>query len=259
MYYLQTRYYDPETGRFINADGLVSTPTGLLGGNMFAYCNNNPVMLSDPSGCYATLRRGSSGGDVSAMQNLLNGHGAGLAVDGKFGPLTRAAVKNYQRANGLKVDGICGQQTWGSLLKVTRNDTREISSAVLPYLRVAAEGRKLIAVFGYMGMPGALNMFYSWMNHGAIWDVKLKAVWESTIGTTFPGVGVKVQFDRMMATPEEIGNYMYGYIGAAFGFSLDTLYFGSYYAAGFPGGGPKLYNEFYDWGYIQKGYWAAFG
>jgi len=50
LYYLQTRYYDPETGRFINADGLVSTPTGLLGGNMFAYCNNNPVNYSDSNG-----------------------------------------------------------------------------------------------------------------------------------------------------------------------------------------------------------------
>ena len=59
MYYLQSRYYDPETGRFINVDGLVSTG-GFLGFNMFAYCKNNPVMLSDPSGCkpgdwYATL------------------------------------------------------------------------------------------------------------------------------------------------------------------------------------------------------------
>ena len=50
LYFLQTRYYDPETGRFINADGLVSTGTGVLGHNMFAYCDNNPVMYSDPTG-----------------------------------------------------------------------------------------------------------------------------------------------------------------------------------------------------------------
>jgi len=54
LYYLQTRYYDPETGRFINADGLVDTGTGVLGHNMFAYCDNNPVMLSDPSGTCPT-------------------------------------------------------------------------------------------------------------------------------------------------------------------------------------------------------------
>ena len=52
MYYLQSRYYDPEMGRFINADSLVSTGQGLLGNNMFAYCNNNPVSMKDISGKY---------------------------------------------------------------------------------------------------------------------------------------------------------------------------------------------------------------
>ena len=50
LYYLQSRYYDPELGRFINADAFASTGTGLLGYNMFAYCNNNPANRSDPKG-----------------------------------------------------------------------------------------------------------------------------------------------------------------------------------------------------------------
>ena len=50
MYYLQSRYYDPNTCRFINADGYVSTGQGLTGYNMFAYCGNNPVMRVDPTG-----------------------------------------------------------------------------------------------------------------------------------------------------------------------------------------------------------------
>ena len=50
LYYLQSRYYDPEVGRFINADGLVATGQGLLGNNMFAYCNVNPVNYSDHCG-----------------------------------------------------------------------------------------------------------------------------------------------------------------------------------------------------------------
>lgn len=49
-YYLQSRYYNPEWGRFINADGYVSTGTGILGYNMFAYCNNNPIMFVDTAG-----------------------------------------------------------------------------------------------------------------------------------------------------------------------------------------------------------------
>ena len=49
-YYLNSRYYDPSVGRFINADGIIGANDGLQGYNMFAYCNNNPVMGYDPSG-----------------------------------------------------------------------------------------------------------------------------------------------------------------------------------------------------------------
>ena len=47
FYYLQSRYYDPSIGRFINTDSYVSTGTGFLGYNMFAYCNNSPVEYID--------------------------------------------------------------------------------------------------------------------------------------------------------------------------------------------------------------------
>ena len=49
-YYLQSRYYDPEMGRFLNADNQLELQSSLLGGNMFAYCANNPVNASDPTG-----------------------------------------------------------------------------------------------------------------------------------------------------------------------------------------------------------------
>ena len=48
FYYLLTRYYNPVWGRFINADGQLNG--GLLGYNMFAYCENNPVRHTDPFG-----------------------------------------------------------------------------------------------------------------------------------------------------------------------------------------------------------------
>lgn len=50
LYYLQSRYYDPEVSRFINPDAYASTGQGILGTNMFTYCRNNPVNLYDPSG-----------------------------------------------------------------------------------------------------------------------------------------------------------------------------------------------------------------
>ncbi|MBR6208399.1 MAG: hypothetical protein IKQ69_05325, partial [Oscillospiraceae bacterium] len=50
LYYLQSRYYDPQVGRFLNADGFTSTRQGILGCNMYAYCLDNPVNGCDPSG-----------------------------------------------------------------------------------------------------------------------------------------------------------------------------------------------------------------
>jgi len=50
LYYLQSRYYNSELGRFLNADAYVSTEQGFEGYNTFAYCGNNPVNRIDPTG-----------------------------------------------------------------------------------------------------------------------------------------------------------------------------------------------------------------
>ena len=55
LYYLQSRYYDPEIGRFISADDTqyLGASGTALGYNLFGYCENNPVNAADPSGEYA--------------------------------------------------------------------------------------------------------------------------------------------------------------------------------------------------------------
>ena len=50
LYYLQSRYYNPGMGRFINADGYLQTGEGLLDKNMYAYCQNNPIIYIDTNG-----------------------------------------------------------------------------------------------------------------------------------------------------------------------------------------------------------------
>lgn len=53
LYYLQTRYYDPEVGRFLNIDKLSNADSGAINGlNLWAYCCNNPVMGYDPYGTW---------------------------------------------------------------------------------------------------------------------------------------------------------------------------------------------------------------
>ena len=51
MYFLKSRYYNPELHRFINADGLINANQDVLGYNLFAYCSNDPINCSDTTGC----------------------------------------------------------------------------------------------------------------------------------------------------------------------------------------------------------------
>lgn len=64
------------------------------------------------------LRIGDESGYVRTMQILLNKYNnARISEDGIFGPATYSAVVKYQRSRRLDVDGVCGKQTWGQLLK----------------------------------------------------------------------------------------------------------------------------------------------
>ena len=53
LYYVSSRYYNPEVGRWINADNRFDVGAGFAGYNLFAYCANNPVILFDPEGGFA--------------------------------------------------------------------------------------------------------------------------------------------------------------------------------------------------------------
>ena len=53
LYYLNARYYDSEVGRFVSTDAIDYLNLGAINGlNLFAYCNNNPVMFIDSSGLW---------------------------------------------------------------------------------------------------------------------------------------------------------------------------------------------------------------
>ena len=68
------------------------------------------------------LKLGSRGNEVKLLQEKLN-----LKVDGIFGPLTEEAVKDFQRSNGLEVDGIVGANTLSKLnLSVNKRNIKEI-------------------------------------------------------------------------------------------------------------------------------------
>lgn len=60
-------------------------------------------------------KRGRKGPHVTVLQERLVQLGAGIAIDGDFGPATEAAVRVFQRENDLGIDGIVGPNTWAAL------------------------------------------------------------------------------------------------------------------------------------------------
>lgn len=71
------------------------------------------------------LRKGSQGAAVKDVQTALQRRGFSPGpIDGIFGPLTETAVRAFQTAGGLIVDGIVGPQTWGALCEPTFEPAR---------------------------------------------------------------------------------------------------------------------------------------
>ena len=68
---------------------------------------------------YTMVGYGSQGESVRRLQSELNKQGYQLDEDGVFGEKTRAAVRDYQKKNSLKRDGIAGDETWGSLMSAS--------------------------------------------------------------------------------------------------------------------------------------------
>lgn len=118
LYYLQSRYYDPNTCRFINADIYISTGYGIIGNNMFAYCNNIPTCYSDPEGTDITYdcdldddydmeddyqRYAGGGGGGGGSTGATSGSGSG-----NVGP---GSASNSAYSGGLSVGNSTGLRT----------------------------------------------------------------------------------------------------------------------------------------------------
>ena len=84
MYYLQSRYYNPQVGRFISADEYFSTGQDINGCNMFAYCSNNPTGRADDCGEFWHIVVGAAVGAVlSGASSIISDLVSGEEVDWK--------------------------------------------------------------------------------------------------------------------------------------------------------------------------------
>ena len=127
LYYLNARYYDSKTARFLSEDTYTGDPNDPLSLNLYTYCANSPIKYIDPSG-NVYITDGSKGNDVKVIQAAL-----GVPVTGVYDKKTEEAVNKYKEKNHLgntgKSNGVVGDQTYASIISgrvVSAKETNEM-------------------------------------------------------------------------------------------------------------------------------------
>ena len=147
------------------------------------------------------LRRGSKGPEVKILQEFLNDNGFQIAVNGpgspgketdNFGPGTEVAVKRWQKANGLKDDGVVGPVTWNAMGLATTDvsESQPNPSGIL-------EIKKQFLLKGEF-LAGPTKKDWAFLHHTAGWENPYNTIsaWardtRGAIGTEFVLGGPKI-------------------------------------------------------------------
>ena len=172
FYYVSSRYYDPEIGRWINADALVDQ-SSVLGYNLFAYCRNNPVNMTDTTGnlpffaitaaigavvgaVVGGVVAAKNGGNVwagvgiGAAAGALIGTGAGMAAGAALaGSIT--ATTGAVMAGGSTLVATVGTGGLGAGATYIANNLSQAANNLAPAAQTAASKMQEVATKGKAG------------------------------------------------------------------------------------------------------------
>ena len=183
LYYLQTRYYDSVTGRFISPDTesvITATPEALTDKNLYAYCDNNPVMRGDSDGEFWNIVVGALvGGGLELAGQLLSGKSwsevnwAKVGVSAASGGLSAAvgpiAGTLMSGATDVALDALNGNIN--SVGDVAKSFVWGATKSLISYgagtlVGKATKSLTKIEKIGKLGNEGYLGIKYSY-NKGA--------------------------------------------------------------------------------------------
>ena len=172
LYYVSSRYYDPEIGRWINADALVDQ-SSVLGYNLFAYCRNNPVNMTDTTGnlpffaitaaigavvgaVVGGVVAAKNGGNVwagvgiGAAAGALIGTGAGMAAGAALaGSIT--ATTGAVMAGGSTLVATVGTGGLGAGATYIANNLSQAANNLAPAAQTATSKMQEVATKGKAG------------------------------------------------------------------------------------------------------------
>ena len=185
LYYLKSRFYDPEVGRFISADSIdYLAPDTINGLNLYAYCGNNPVMFCDPEGHFLL----SILGTYLLVRDIVQVVEMDKTLD------VDEAAGTIQLPDSYKIDHPVVQWGYSFYLNHIREDTRDIIGGTTTGTQLEWLWHNL----AYRGLTAAANITSSlgWTD----FSVKLEG-WASSAQSVDLGFNV---FSNASDTPSTI-------------------------------------------------------
>ena len=146
LYYLRSRYYDPVSCRFVNADRYASTGYGIMGYNSFSYCNNNPIIHED------------SEGDL-AKTVLVNDGGYGSGSLGVNNQKEKELLSYHADESPYKNESNNADSSWATCYQAenyTRTDERNLADEVGIGAALGAISYPIAVLFPGVGTLGAV-------------------------------------------------------------------------------------------------------
>ena len=226
FYYVSSRYYDPEIGRWINADNIISNMQGMTGFNLFVYCGNNPVNHIDPSGMFWNkignwLKKvGNKIEEYLTQSNIY-----GCIVDGTSITLTslmdsvEGTIKNSVQPNNIGV---------GTYVKQCAKDLKQVSK-----FKDGVSKTLTVAAYGTVALDVGISIHDN-ISRGAS---SKKIILDATVDTVITGGSVWGAGAAGSAIGTAVGSIIPGagnLVGAGAGFVIgigigvmtDMVYFG---------------------------------
>ncbi|MCA0172784.1 peptidoglycan-binding protein [Bacillus sp. RAR_GA_16] len=215
----------------IGVDGIVGPQT------VSALKGATSSKSSSSSNTYSgTLRYGDRGSSVTSLQSQLKSKGYyNYSVDGIYGSITQQAVRSFQSANGLSVDGIAGPNTFSALggASVSKSSSSQVKSASTSNSSVVSIAKQ------YMGVPyvwagtspsgfdcsGYLQ--YVFNKAGVSIPRTVASIWNATDKVSSPSVGDLVFFETYKSGPSHagiyIGNGQFIHASSSYGVTISSM------------------------------------